>query len=73
VSHAGGSGCSTGKKCLEIGGAEATIAAAYALARIGPAGCRILEEQVLSSRSTASYAALEALELAHSDRLMAAI
>ena len=48
-------------------------AAAYALARIGPQGCGILEGQVLSGRSTTASAALEALELAHSERLMAAI
>jgi len=56
-----------------MGGAEGTIAAAYALARIGPEGCGILEGQVLGSRSTTASAALEALELAHSERLMAAI
>jgi HEAT repeat protein len=58
------------KACLEQGGADSTIAAAYALARIGAEGWRILEEQVLSSRSRAASAALEALEQARSERLL---
>lgn len=58
------------KACLELGGAGATIAAAYALARIGGQGWHILEQQVLCSRSTAASAALEALEQARSERLL---
>jgi HEAT repeat protein len=58
------------KACLEQGGAEATIAAAYALARIGGQGWHILEQQVLNSRSRAASAALEALEQARSERLL---
>ena len=50
------------QRVLEEAGAEATVAAAYALARIGEAGCRILERQVLNARNGSAYAALEALE-----------
>ena len=56
--------------CLNRGGAEATISAAYAMARIGAQGWRILEGLVLGSRSEAAAAALEALEQARSERLL---
>jgi len=56
--------------CLERGGAQATIAAAYALARMGEPGWRILEARVLSSRAADASAALEALEQARSERLL---
>ena len=50
----------------------ATVAAAYALAQIGPEGCRVLEEQVLVSRGRPASAALEALERMRSGRLLLA-
>jgi HEAT repeat protein len=56
--------------CLNGGGAEAAISAAYAMARIGAQGWRILEGLVLNSRSAAASAALEALEQARSERLL---
>jgi len=52
------------RKVLEEAGAEATVAAAYALAHIGEEGCGILERQVLNARDASAYAALEALESA---------
>lgn len=56
--------------CLTGGGAEATISAAYAMARTGEQGWRILEGLVLGSRSMAASAAMEALEQARSERLL---
>jgi HEAT repeat protein len=57
------------EKCLHSGGADATIAAAYALAAIGPAGCNVLEREVEISRSITAGAALEALERTRSLRV----
>jgi HEAT repeat protein len=59
------------RRCLDEASAEATVAAAYALARIGEEGCRILERQVLSARNASGCAALEALEQAKSERMAA--
>jgi len=56
--------------CLHRGGPDATISAAYAIARIGEQGWRILEKLILGSRSPAADAALEALEQARSERLL---
>ena len=56
--------------CMHTGGADATISAAYAMARIGEQGWRILEGLVLGSRSAAAAAALEALEQACAERLL---
>ncbi|MBS1857290.1 MAG: HEAT repeat domain-containing protein [Acidobacteria bacterium] len=56
-------------KCLRGGGADITVAAAYALAALGPEGCRVLEREVLVSRSASACAALEALERARSERV----
>ena len=57
------------ERCLEGGGAEATVAAAYALARIGPEAWPRLDAQVRRGRSAAATASLEALEQAKSGRL----
>jgi HEAT repeat protein len=58
--------------CLEGSGSEAALAAAYALARLGPGGWRVLERQVVTSRAASASAALEALEQAKSERLLLA-
>jgi len=60
------------RTCLEQGPAMVTVAAAYALAKIGPEGCRALEEQVLASRTRPAAAALEALEQVRSGRMLLA-
>jgi HEAT repeat protein len=60
------------RTCLQQGRADTAIAAAYALARLGSDGCRALESEVLSPRAETASAALEALELAKSDRLLLA-
>jgi HEAT repeat protein len=46
--------------------AGAAAAAAYALAQLGPDGCRILEQETLTESLLAASAALEALERVHS-------
>jgi len=58
--------------CLQERAPQASVAAAYALARIGPEGCRLLEEEVLRSRTASAAAALEALERLRSDRMLLA-
>jgi HEAT repeat protein len=58
--------------CLEGSGPEAAMAAAYALARLGPGGWRVLEREVVNSRAASASAALEALEQARSERLLLA-
>jgi HEAT repeat protein len=60
------------QRCLEEASAEATVAAAYALARTGDEGMRILERRVISARDSSACAALEALEQARSQRMHAA-
>lgn len=56
--------------CMTGGGADATISAAYAMARIGEQGWRVLERLILGSHSTAASAALEAMEQARLERLL---
>jgi HEAT repeat protein len=56
--------------CLEAGGPESTVAAAYALARLGGEGWHALERESLHPRRETASAALEALEQARSDRLL---
>jgi len=56
--------------CLEKSGAEATLAAAYALAQSGPEGCRALEQEVLRTSAFSASAALEALEQVKAGRLL---
>jgi hypothetical protein len=56
-------------ECLRSGAPEAAVAAAYALAALGPGGCRVLEREVLVSRSLSACAALEALECTRSERV----
>jgi HEAT repeat protein len=56
--------------CLAKSGAEATLAAAYALAQSGPEGCRVLEQEVLRTSAFSASAALEALEQVKAGRLL---
>jgi HEAT repeat protein len=56
--------------CLLADGADAVVAAAYALAQIGETGWRMLEKEVLGPRRASAAAALEALEQLKSERLL---
>ena len=58
------------RTCLNDGPAAVTVAAAYALAGIGPDGCSLLEEHVLVTRAQSAAAALEALEQMRAGRLL---
>ena len=58
------------ERCLESSGPEATVAAAYAIAQLGPSAWPRLDAQIKNSRSAAAAAALEALEQVRTGRLL---
>jgi HEAT repeat protein len=60
------------RRCLRDGGPESSVAGAYALARLGPEGCDLLEHEILYSRTSSAAVALEAIEQLKSKRMLLA-